>query len=107
MRSHSMCECECDKSCDCGEYLDYVNVKCRKRLIDKLVEKHDEDIDGNEISYDATLYDYGLNRKVCRSCTWCIILLIIEFILIIMGISGMCVCFYWHVKRNYVSVVSY
>ena len=25
----SNCECECDKSCDFGEYLDYENCKCR------------------------------------------------------------------------------
>lgn len=30
--------CECEKSCDVGEYLDYVNCKCRKGLIGKLVE---------------------------------------------------------------------
>ena len=34
----SNCECECDKSCDVGEYLDYENCKCRKKLVDKLVE---------------------------------------------------------------------
>ena len=34
----SDCECECDKSCAIGEHLDYENCKCRKRLIDKLVE---------------------------------------------------------------------
>ena len=34
----SNCECECDKSCDVGEHLDYENCKCRKWLIDKLVE---------------------------------------------------------------------
>ena len=32
-------ECECDKSCDAGEYLDYENCKCRKKLVDKLVEE--------------------------------------------------------------------
>ena len=32
------CECECDESCDVGEYLDYANCKCRKRLIDKPVK---------------------------------------------------------------------
>ena len=31
------CECECDKSCDVGESLDYENCKCRKKLVDKLV----------------------------------------------------------------------
>ena len=35
---------ECDKSCEFGEYLDYKNFKCRKKLIDKLVEKCDEGI---------------------------------------------------------------
>ena len=40
----SNCKSECDKSCDVGEYLDYENWKCRKRLIDKLVEECNEDI---------------------------------------------------------------
>ena len=35
----SNCSCECDKSCDKGEYINYENCKCRKMLIDKLVEK--------------------------------------------------------------------
>ena len=39
------CECECYKSCDFGEYLDYGNCKCRKRLVDKLVEECNENID--------------------------------------------------------------
>ena len=37
--------CECDKSCDFGEYLDYENWKCRKRLVDKLVEECNENIE--------------------------------------------------------------
>ena len=47
--SPSACECKCDKSCDFEEYINYMNHKCRKRLIDKLVENCDEDIDGNEM----------------------------------------------------------
>ena len=35
----SNCVCECDKSCDVREYLDYENCKCRKMLIDELVEE--------------------------------------------------------------------
>ena len=35
----SNCECECDKACDVGAYLDYENYKCRKKLIDKLVDE--------------------------------------------------------------------
>ena len=41
----SNCECECDKSCDVGEYLDYKNCTCKKRLVDKLVEECNETID--------------------------------------------------------------
>ena len=36
--------CECDKSCDIGEYLDYENCKYKKRLVDKLVEKCTETV---------------------------------------------------------------
>ena len=32
----SNCECECNKSCDVGEYLDYKYSKCRKKLADKI-----------------------------------------------------------------------
>ena len=42
------CECECDKSCDIGEYLDYKNCKCRKRIIGKLVEECSKNIYENE-----------------------------------------------------------
>ena len=28
----SNCECECYKSCDFGEYLDYENCKCGKKI---------------------------------------------------------------------------
>ena len=35
IRNPSIFESECDKSFDVGEYLNYANCKCRKRLIDK------------------------------------------------------------------------
>ena len=50
----SNCECECNKSCDVGEYLDYGNCKCRKRLVDKLVEECGENID--EISWNSFMW---------------------------------------------------
>ena len=28
----SNCECECDRFCDIGDYLDYENCKCRKKI---------------------------------------------------------------------------
>ena len=57
----NVCKCECDKSCDVAEYLDYKNCKCRKRLIDKLVEECSENIDGNEITDNGTLNAIQLN----------------------------------------------
>ena len=35
----SNCECECDKSCDIGQCLDYKNCKCKRDLVSKLVEE--------------------------------------------------------------------
>ena len=37
-------ECECDKGYNVGEYIDYENCKCRKKLIDKLIEECTENI---------------------------------------------------------------
>ena len=46
----SNCECECDKSCDAGEYLDYENCKCRKELVDKLIEEGTENIEKTKLA---------------------------------------------------------
>ena len=54
----SSCECECDKSCDSGEYLDYENCKCRKRLVDKMVEECSENIDEAKLTGIA-LFEHG------------------------------------------------
>ena len=37
--------CECDKSCDVVKYLDYESCKCRKKLVDKLVEECTENVE--------------------------------------------------------------
>ena len=41
----SNCNCECDKSCDIGEYLDYENCKCKRKIVGELVEKCSKNID--------------------------------------------------------------
>ena len=51
----SNCECECDKLCNFGEYLDYKSCKCRKILIYKLLEECRENIDGNKMIHNETL----------------------------------------------------
>ena len=45
----SNCEYECDKSCNIGEYLDYSNCKCRKKLVDPLVEECTENIEETKL----------------------------------------------------------
>ena len=71
----SNCECECDKSCDIGEYLDYKNCSCRKKVIDKLVEECSENIDGNELIYNETLDTISSSdNKRSDSCVAYIIL---------------------------------
>ena len=57
------CECGCDKSCDIGEYLDYSNCKCRKKLADLLVEECTENI--NETSLVKKTLDKNENK--CNS----------------------------------------
>ena len=84
-------EYECDKSCDVGEYLNYENCKCRKRLIDKLVEECSENIDGNKMIHNDC-------KNVCSSCTVYIVLFVIAF-LIIIGISCAFIYFHWYLKR--------
>ena len=65
-------EGECDKSCDVGQYLDYENLKCRKKLNDKLVEEYTEDIDETKI---AGITSMELHSKMCVNilahCTLC------------------------------------
>ena len=56
--NRSNCDFKCDKTCDTGEYIDYENWKCRRKIIDKLVEKCSKNIDGIVTNYNETLNDY-------------------------------------------------
>ena len=95
------CECECDKSCDVGEYLGYKNCKCRKELVNKLIEECSENIDGNKMLHNETLDVIPLNdyKKVCNSCTIYIILFSVLFITSI-RISIVFIYFQWYSKKN-------
>ena len=73
----SNCECECDKSCDIGEYLDYENCKCRKKLVDKLVEECTET--NNEVKLAKITLTENENKYKRSSCTPYIVLFLIIF----------------------------
>ena len=61
-------ECDCDKSCNFGEYLDYENWKCRKKLVDKLVDECTENVDQVKLAKIASAVE-GKNKHKCSSCT--------------------------------------
>ena len=85
-----------------GQYLDYRNHICRKKLVSKLVEECSEDVNGNEMIYNETLNDY---EKVCNSCTVYIVLFIIA-LLIIIGINSLYFHFHWYLKKTDINVTN-
>ena len=69
----SNCECECDKSCNIGQYLDYSDRKCKKKLIDLLIEQCTENNDVETKKVNRTV------KKENSSCKVYIILTTIVF----------------------------
>ena len=57
--------CECDKSCHVGEYLDYENFNGRKKLVDKLVKECTVNIDEVKIAGIALLERGSKCRSSC------------------------------------------
>ena len=94
----SNCECECDKSCDIGEYLDYENCKCRKKLVDKLVEECTENVDEAKIT--------EITENKCKSlCTIYVVIIAIVFTICI-GIGTYFLYSHWYLK-NYVTRIKF
>ena len=83
----SNCECECDKFCDIGEYLDYENCKCRKKLVDRLVDECAENIDEVKIAV----------KNECSSCMLYMVLFSILFTINV-GIGTYFIYFHWYLK---------
>ena len=86
----SNCECECDKSCDIGEYLDYENCKCIKKLVDKLVEECAENV--KEVKLAKITLVENENKQKCHSCTLHIVLFSIMFMINV----GICTYFVYY-----------
>ena len=99
--NHRNCEYERHKSCDVGEYLDHEHCKCRKRLIDKLVEECSENIDENDLIYNSTLNDH---KNVSGSSTVYIVLFA-TFLIISKSLTSVFIYFYWYLKRSNTNVV--
>ena len=97
IQNPSNCECECDKSCDVGEYLDYENCKCMKKLVDKLIEECTETVEEVKIAQITLAQDK--NKHKYSSCT----LYIVSFSILVTinaGIGTYFVYFLWFFKED-------
>ena len=96
MYNPSNCECECDKSCAVGEYLNYENCKRRKTLADKPIEECTENIKETNL--------VKINSRKCKhnSCVLYIVLLSL-IITINIGIAVYFVYYKYinHNKQNF------
>ena len=93
----SNCNCECDKSCDTGEYLDHKNCKCRRKVVGELVEECSKNIDENKMVYKET-FNILLNNYKCNSCTLYVLLFVVILVISVI-ISSIFIYFYWYSKR--------
>ena len=64
-------ECECDKSCYIGEYLDYEKCKCRKKLVDKLVEECTENVEDVKLAKLTSNENKNKLNTTLAHCTLC------------------------------------
>ena len=94
-------QCECDKSCDVSQYLDYEKSKCRKKLVDKLVKECTENIEETRLPEVTSAKDE--NKHKCSSCTLYIILFSINFTISV-GIGTYFACSHWYLKKDVTGV---
>ena len=86
----SNCECECDKACNVGEYLDHENCKCRKKIVEKIIDEWDETVE--EVKLAKITLTENENKYECNSCTVCIVLMIVVFTIF----TGICAYFAYY-----------
>ena len=82
----SNCRCECDKSCNTSQYLDYLDYKCKKKIDDLIVEECIEyDDDKTKIvNITVTKNDNQtkiVNKTVKNSCKMYIVLTIVAILI--------------------------
>ena len=92
----SNCECECDKSSVIGEYLDYTDFKCRKKLVDKWVKECTQNIKEEKIT--EIILCENKNKHKCSSCTLYVVLFS-TFFKISIKIGIYFAYFYWYLKK--------
>ena len=95
----SNCGCERDKACDVGEYLDYENYKCRKKLVAPLVDECAETVE--EVKLAKIILAENENSYKCSSCTVYTVLFWIFFTINVGGIGAYFVYFHGYLKKMF------
>ena len=91
----SNCKCECDKSCNTSQYLDYLDCKCKKKIIDLIVEECTEYDDNKTKIVNITDNKRKIvNKTVKHSCRVYIVLtiasIVISTVFILCITTGFC-----------------
>ena len=76
----SNCECECDKACGVGEYLIYGNCKCRKKIVDKLVDECTETVEEVKL-VKATLAENESENKYSSGTVYIVLMIVVSSII--------------------------
>ena len=92
-------KCECHKECGVGEYLDYENCKCRKKLVALLIEEGTETVE--EVKLAKITLAENENSYKCSSCTVYIVLFWIFFTINVGGIGAYFVYFHGYLKKMF------
>ena len=87
------------KACDIGEYLNYENCKCRKKLVDKLVDECAET--NEEVKLAKITLDKNENSYKCTSCTVYTVLFWILFATDVGGIGAYFTYFHGYLKKRF------
>ena len=95
----SNCECEWDKACDVGEYWGYEKCKCRKKLVDSLVDDCTETAEEVKLA-KITLAKNETNYK-CRFCAVYSVLFFIFFTFNVGGIGAYFIYFHGHFRKMF------
>ena len=93
----SNCECECDKSCDISQYLDYSNCRCKNKLFDKLIEECTENIEDIKL-VNITVENENSYYKCSSSKVYIVFMMVI--LIIFIGITIYFVYYNWSSVTN-------
>ena len=83
----STCECQCDKLCKPGQYLDHKNCICKNKLIGRVIEKCTSVVNETMINN---------NKDNITTNNTCLILFIVFLIGFVVFLIGFIYYYYYH-----------